>query len=357
MLNRINLFVPGLLLKPRYRWMRHFLIILVALLITVTILWDDPVAIRPDRIGAWGLYFFLFTTIVYINRYLLVPRFLLKGKNKQYILLTFLMVLFLILSIGLLQSPSEEDAPINRTPALIGISSGVAALLLFIAGLTTIQLLKYRLENKRRIKELENATMAIELANLQAQINPHFLFNMLNNAHIMAGQDREKSSLMLARLHALLRYQIENGSKPSVKLMEDVAFFEEYLELEKMRRDRFSFTIDLTGDLDLEVPPLLFIPFIENAVKHNPENDSYVALTFQVKNNSLCFCCKNPKPKMHQPKNAGGIGLANIKRRLELLFNGTYTLELRDEEDTYTAELKISLLQVDKILGNEMYYS
>lgn len=343
MLSRINPIAPDLLLKSNYWFLRHSLVLLVAMLITVSILWDDPVRIRQDRFWAWGIYFSLFTTIVYINRYLLVPRLLLKRKTKKYLILTSSLIVFLILSIGMLQNSPEDDTPLTRTPAFIGITSGVAAFSLFIAGLTTLQLFKYRLENRQRIKELENATLAIELANLQNQINPHFLFNMLNNANIMAGEDQEKSSFLLARLNDLLRYQIENGSKQSVKLSEDVAFFRDYLELEKIRRDRFEYAIHLEGNMDLEVPPLLFIPFIENAVKHNPENDSYVELVFRVADNRLYFSCKNPKAKSPQQKKGGGIGLVNIKRRLELLFKGKYVLELRDEKETYTVIMEISL--------------
>jgi len=120
-------------------------------------------------------------------------------------------------------------------------------------------------------------------------------------------------------------------------------FFGDYLELEKMRRDRFRYTIHVEGNMDLEVPPLLFIPFIENAVKHNPENDSYVELVFRVADNKLYFSCKNPKEKSPQPKKGGGIGLVNIKRRLELLFKGKHTLSLRDEKESYTAIMEISL--------------
>lgn len=343
MLSRINPFIPDLLLKPKYWFLRHSLVLLAALLITVSILWDDPVSIRPDRFLAWGVYFSLFTTIIYINRYLLVPRLLLKKKTRLYLLLTSLLIVLLILSIGMLQNPPEDDAPLTRTPALIGITSGIAAFSLFIVGLTTLQLFKYRLENRQRIRELENATMAIELGNLQNQINPHFLFNMLNNANIVAGEDKEKSSHMLAKLNDLLRYQIENGTNQSVKLSEDIEFFGDYLELEKTRRDRFDYTICLEGNMDFEVPPLLFIPFIENAVKHNPENDSYVELVFRVADNKLYFSCKNPKIKSPQPNKGGGIGLANIKRRLELLFKGKYALDLRDEKDAYTAIMEIDL--------------
>lgn len=343
MLSSINHIIPDLLLKSNYRFLRHALIQLAALLITVNVLWDEPVRILLDRFWAWGIYFLLFTMMIYINMYWLVPRLLLKGRAKLYLLLTSSLILFFIFSVGMLQTVSEGDHTSTRTPIFLGIVSGVVAFSLFIVGLTTLQLFKYRLENRRRINELENATMAIELANLQNQINPHFLFNMLNNANIMAGEDADKSSYMLSKLNDLLRYQVDKGSKESAKLKDDIAFFRDYLELEKLRRDRFGYTIHLEGNTALEVPPLLFVPFVENAVKHNPENDSYVEIVFRVTANKLYFKCKNPKAKSSQTKKEGGIGLVNIKRRLDLLFEGSYTLHLKDEKETYTVVMEITI--------------
>jgi LytS/YehU family sensor histidine kinase len=236
----------------------------------------------------------------------------------------------------------EASTP-NRTPAFIGIISSLASFALFIAGLTNLQLFQYLIINRQRINDLEDATMAVELANLQNQVNPHFLFNMLNNANIMAGEDTEKSSHILSKLNDLLRYQVEKGSEKSVKLKDDVDLLRDYLELEKMRRDRFNYTIQLEGNAHIEVPPLLFIPFVENAVKHNPENDSFVNVIFRVTPDELYFECKNPKAKSSQTKKEGGIGLVNIKRRLDLLFERNYTLTLSDEKEAYIATMKLKL--------------
>ena len=343
MLRKLDQRLPDLLLKPKYRFMRHALILWVIGLITVSILWDEPVRVLPGRFGAWGIYFALFSAITYLNMYVLVPRLLLRGKANRYVLITVSVVVCFIFSLGMLQGGTENSPHEIRTPAVIGIVSSIGAFSLFIVGLTALQLFKYQLENERQISALKGATMAIELANLQNQINPHFLFNMLNNANIMASEDADKSADMLARLNQLLRYQVANGSKDSVGLREDIAFFTDYLELEKIRRDRFGYTIQTTGNLDVEVPPLLFIPFIENAVKHNPENDAYVSIVFKVTARRLYFECSNPKAESPLPKKEGGIGLANVKRRLDLLFGNNYTLHLNDEEAAYTVVMEVML--------------
>lgn len=346
MLSRINHIAPDLLLKSNYRILRHTLLQIAVLLVTVNILWDDPVQILPERFWAWIIYIGIFNFAIYTNIYLLVPRFLLRGKTKQYIGLTFSLILFFILSIGALQSIADGESATTaptRAPLVMGLISGIASFALFIGGITNLQLFKYSLVNRQRIHELENATMAVELANLQNQINPHFLFNMLNNANIMAGEDAQKSSAMLDKLNDLLRYQVDSGSEKLVSLRGEIALLRDYLELEKIRRDRFTYEIVVHGRFDLLVPPLLFIPFVENAVKHNPESGSYVNLFFQIHDNSLHFECENPKVKAVQPKKEGGIGLTNIARRLDLLYEQDYRLTLNDAEESYTAILKLKL--------------
>jgi len=338
--------IPHLLLRRPYRPWRHLLIQLMVLLITVNVFWDEPIQLLPHRFEAWVLYFLLIDTVIYVNMYLLVPRLLVKGRAKRYIALTAIFIFLVVLVLGMLQGGAEGEggAPAGiPTPPIIGISSGFFAFALFITGLTTLQLLKYRMENAERIAELENVTVEIELANLQNQINPHFLFNILNNANIMVAEDVEKSSYMLSKLNDLLSYQVGGGAKDMVKLAEEIAFLDDYLGLEKTRRDRFTYTIQMDGDGETKVPPLLFISFVENAVKHNPENDSRVDIHFRVANGQLRFECRNPKARRAPEMRTGGIGLQNIKRRLELLFGRRFRLDLEDGKDNYTVKLTFGL--------------
>ncbi len=343
MLSRFDHSIPDLFVSPGYRWLRHLLIQLIVLLISINVFWDEPVRIMPGRMGAWMLYFLLIDTILYVNMYLLVPRLLIKGRARLYIVLTSAFILLLVLGVGMLQDGSDDDGSRIAAPIVIGILSGFFAFALFIAGLTSLQLLKYRMENAMRINALENATMEIELASLHNQINPHFLFNMLNNANILVGEDVEKTATMLSGLNDLLFYQVESGSKDSVKLSDDIGFLNDYLGLEKIRRDRFTYNIETEGDTSILVLPLLFIPFVENAVKHNPGNDSYVSIRFSITDRRLRFTCSNPKARLRYGKKEGGIGLQNIKRRLDLLFVENYRLDLEDDEDRYTVLLEFSL--------------
>lgn len=343
MLNRFDHIVPKLLIAPNYRALRHVTIHIVVLLISINVFWDEPIYFLPQRLGSWLLYFILIDVIIYVNMYILVPKLLFRDRTSLYLTVTPLFILIMVLVIGWLQSGAQENGTEIITPVSIGIASAFLSFALFIAGLTSLQILKYRIENSSRIRELNTATKRIELANLKSQINPHFLFNMLNNAHFMVDEDSEKSSQLLTKLKDLLFYQIEEGSKESVSLKREIAFIKDYLELEKLRRDRFSYQIHLEGVTDIPIPPLLFIPFIENAVKHNPENDSYINLAIKLIGKTLLFECSNPKAKAEYKKGAGGIGLQNTKRRLDLLFGQHYQLQFKDLNNIFTITMKLSL--------------
>ena len=203
------------------------------------------------------------------------------------------------------------------------------------------------LANKARLAKVEQEKAKYQLENLKRQINPHFLFNMLNNANVLIKKNPEEASRVLFKLEDMLRYQINDSAKEQVLLSSEIHFLNDFLNLEKVRRDKFEYVISKEGDIsEVWLPPLLFIPFVENTVKHNvdSENSSYVYLGFKVWDKQLEFQCINSKPKIALRKNeVGGLGLKNIKRRLELLFPERYTLEIEESEISYTVYLHLIL--------------
>ncbi|MBO7433579.1 MAG: histidine kinase, partial [Salinivirgaceae bacterium] len=179
------------------------------------------------------------------------------------------------------------------------------------------------------------------------QINPHFLFNMINNVNVLVRREPEQASALLFRLEDLIRYQLADSNREQVNLLSDIQFLRDFLDLEKVRRSSFRFSIDTSGIApDIEVPPLLFIPFVENAVKHNSdgENESWVNISFSLSDGLLTFVCQNSKPPVAPvPSKASGIGLKNISRRLELLYGNRHTLSITDENSIFTVRLTIAL--------------
>ncbi|WP_255373441.1 sensor histidine kinase [Chitinophaga sp. CF118] len=218
---------------------------------------------------------------------------------------------------------------------------------MIVAASTAIKLFQRWIRDTERINELEKATMQSELEQLKTQINPHFLFNMLNNANVLTQKDPEKASQVLMKLSDLLRYQLYDSTRPKVLLTADIHFLEDFLNLEKIRRDNFESIVNKQGDISgVQVAPLLFIIFVENAVKYSmdTEKKTFVHLHFEVINDVLTFKCINSKSSSMMIKSdTSGLGLTNVKRRLELLYPGKYILDIKDKTDAFTVTLKIIL--------------
>jgi hypothetical protein len=348
--NKLDNKIPGFLLNPRYRFCRHLLLQFVLVLITINIFWDTPDAVRTGRLWAWIAYFLLIDGMIYFNIYLLVSRLLLRNRIPLYLLSVSALIAASACCIGVLQSlllpVGESSGEPDLPQILLGAMSSILTLGLLIAGISALLFFRYRIEQSRRIDELKSATLQSELKYLKSQLNPHFLFNMLNNANIMVHEDAGIASRILIKLNDLLRYQINESTKDRVYLDADIAFLNDFLELERTRRDEFDCTMSKTGDTAaVQVPPLLFIPFVENAVKHSSDSEhrSYVHVKFEVKNGCLSFVCKNSKPASPVRKADGGLGLKNIRRRLDLLFAENYSLELQDTKTSYTAKLQFKI--------------
>lgn len=345
--------INSFLLSPHYRIHRHFLLQSAVLLITINVFWYEPLQIVSfwKRLGGCLAYFLSMDMVIYANLYLLVPRFLLKNRFGSYIGAAILMNLVVITFLSITQGALFEVILPVRNPdgfaTFINTFSGILTLGFVTAGSAAISLFTHWLRYNLRIDELESTTLQSELTFLKNQINPHFLFNMLNNANVLIKRNPEEASKVLFKLEDLLRYQINDSSRERVSLASDIRFLNDYLNLEKIRRDNFRFTMEQEGDIEsIWIQPLLFIPFVENAVKHSfdSEHSSSVCVSFKVDDNRLEFHCENSKPSVAVSKGkVGGIGLANIQRRLGLLYPGCYQLELKEDETRYSVILSITL--------------
>jgi len=281
--------------------------------------------------------------------YVMVPRFLLLNKFGKYLAYVLIMILIIIIVILILQFLFLPPVPAEDRDIIKGILSLISTILTFslmIAGTSVVSLFKFWMLNSTKINELQAANLESELQFLKNQINPHFLFNMLNNANIMSDDEPEVASKMLAKLDDMLRYQFNDSTQETVYLHNDIIFIKDFLDLEKIRRDNFEYTIKKDGiPENISVPPLLFITFVENAVKHNQDSlkTSFVNITFELLNNRLIFICINSKPTNPVKRETGGLGLVNIKRRLDLLYGNDYSLNIDETETIYCVILKIKI--------------
>ena len=289
---------------------------------------------------------------VYFTVYFLMPRYLLL---KKYVLFFF----FLFLSAGVfvmaqrviiyfityplyypqyLEKYSFFD--LNPFYTFVNIYSVVG---LFAA----IKLLKYWYQDQQSRSELEKRSMAGELAMLRSQINPHFLFNTLNNIDSLVEEDPSKASDSIIKLSEIMRYMLYDASHEKVLLKDEIEYLKSYVALQQLRIEDPKF-IELTvmGDVKSRtVPPVLFISFVENAFKHGKKNvlSPGIIIRIVVEKQFIKFEIKNyyNQPLSDDEGISEGIGMRNVRRRLELLFPNRYDLKIKHEEGEYIVLLKI----------------
>ncbi|AIM61713.1 sensor histidine kinase [Cellulophaga lytica] len=199
-------------------------------------------------------------------------------------------------------------------------------------------------EQWKWFQNLKSEKSKAELAMLQAQMNPHFFFNTLNNLYALTIKNSNKAPEVILKLSDMMRYTIYEGKKDFVTIGEEIAYLNNYIELHKIRYKK-DVDIQCYYDVDthLKIKPLLFIILLENAFKHGVEswskNNAYIHMNLTYTDNFVQFEIENNFDGTHT--NEGGIGLENLKRRLQLLFGKNYTLLFNKTDNTYKVTLKI----------------
>lgn len=331
-----------LVISKKFRLQRHLLLITFCVLV----LYYSPADyVEPFETYNRLVIFFEIIMLAYSNMYFFVPKFLFRNKYLSYGLFVLAgMILSYYIHEAFATSFKHDLLP-NEDDSINFFTFTFMTMVLIIAS-AAIKLFQQWIADAQLIHDLELANTNGELEQLKNQINPHFLFNMLNNANVLIEDDPKKASQVLVKLSDLLRYQLYDSSRDKVLLTSEIHFLEDFLNLEKVRRDNFNFLISKEGELSgVQVPPLLFISFVENAVKHNNDaaKSSYLNLYFDVRHHELFFKCVNSKPAVKAVSKSGGLGLANIKRRLELLFPSSHSLQIKDDPETYCVTLSLNL--------------
>ena len=302
----------------------------------------------------WGLavnvcLFVLMLTLVYTNIYVLVPRLLWPGRFAGYVgaVLALIVIFWLGVMACIVMAPRGTLAiDYQLTLSFVNFLDTILLPLVFVGATTGLQVFRRWANDVRRISELETRQLREELTQLKSQINPHFLFNTLNNLEVLTRKDPDKASQILFALSDILRYQLHESDRESVVLTRDIENIRQILTLETVRRDQFTFTITVGEDLDRQtVAPFLFMPFVENAIKHSATSSgpSFVRLCFAQENGQLVFCAENSKPAWSVAASVGGLGLKNSCRRLQLLYPNRHTLTLTSTDAHYSARLVIDV--------------
>ena len=236
----------------------------------------------------------------------------------------------------------------KKPPVFIGEKDIVAiVVLILMCGMNLGIKLYFRTRNDhKKLQALEKENLEQQLEYLKYQINPHFFMNTLNNIHALVDIDPEKAKGTILELSKMMRFVLYEGDKKGVPLSKEFEFIRTYVQLMRLRyTDKVKITVDLPAEApDKVVPPLMLISFVENAFKHgiSYQHESFIDIHIDINDNRLHFTCRNSKAdKPNEEK--GGVGLTNVKKRLNLLYDNNYTLNIQDETDVYSVDLTLPL--------------
>jgi two-component system, LytTR family, sensor kinase len=233
-----------------------------------------------------------------------------------------------------------------RNYPLLSPGNTVIFLLVFVFS-TGIKVINQWLRSEQRNKEIANEKLQAELSFLKAQINPHFLFNTLNNIYALATAQSEQTAPAVMKLSSIMRYVLTEAKNDLVPLEKEILFTSHYIELQKMRlTDKTSIDFTISGDpLGRQIAPLLLLPFVENAFKYgiSTRECSPIRILLDIKADSLYFSVRNHKhfnTTLRMADNTG-IGISTTKRRLDLLYGDRSELTIDDKNNEFTVHLKI----------------
>lgn len=352
-----NTKILQLMVNNRYRLLRH-VVLLVGVFMLIFCSGQFSEYSGVSRYCRLLCVYIVMILTFYVNMNILVPRFFFKSQYIIYLLTLFLLVLIdLFIMRFFLNTFFEpiQDVHYNNNSVSENIYQGIISVGAVILVTTMIKLFQRWVHDNEKITELNNITLMMELSELRNQINPHFLFNTLNGIKALVRTDQEKAVIVIMKLSEFLRYQLYENNEEKILLKSEIIFLSNFLDLEKLRRDNLSVDIILSKDDSLIsrsifIPPNLFTTFVENAVKHSVNitgAESYIRINITKEENKLHFSCINSIDPEYIPSNgkgkSNGLGLVNIKRRLELLYGENHTLEIETTENEYKVKLEISL--------------
>ncbi|WP_442587881.1 sensor histidine kinase [Pedobacter sp. AW31-3R] len=350
------------LLTRNYRWLAH---ILYWILLSVFVVYKlKPIPETPSapallltisviRIGTLVLlsYHFLF---------FIIPLFKTSSLTVFWFCLLSTILFWYMVQIGLIKLALSAYPRINAWPQNEVSILFKTQILSFVALFCFFTALYYFMDiydRQREIKLLakfKTEKIALESSFLKSQVNPHFLFNTLNNIYALSLKKSAQTPVIIEKLESLLHYMLYECKAELVPLADEFTFTNSYIALEKLRHkeDSCTVTTKISGDTtDKYIAPLLLINFLENAFKHGTKTSfgkSWITMDIQLSEGSMHFNLQNSKPLQVIPGSTaveytGGIGLKNVRRRLQILYPGKHTLQIVNRKDRFEIDLNIRL--------------
>ena len=313
--------------------------------------------------------------IFILNRFVLVPKLLFRNKSLLYFISVFGLIAVFTLGSYFVPAnkipgrpeqpeflapprhlppdarPPDVNPPPQREPERGGPLPPFANLLIFsilMVGFDTGLKISFKLAQTEREKaKLETENVASQLAFLRNQVSPHFFMNTLNNIHAQIDIDTEEAKESVIRLSKLMRHLIYDSEAERIPVKKELDFISNYVDLMSLRySDKVQIELNLPESIpDKTIPPLLFTSFVENAFKHGISYDrkSFVKILFTSNSEELSMEVKNSNHPVHSEKEASGIGIDNSRKRLDLIFGDTYSLDIQSNDNEHCVRLKIPL--------------
>jgi len=302
-------------------------------------------------------------TVFYLNYFILTEKLLFHRETSKFLLYNFLLIIILGIAVHFWQESNMPQMPHNEHFPHEMLPHGISFLLRDCLSLLVVAVLSvtikmtgkwYNTEAERQEEEKERTEA--ELINLRQQLNPHFLFNTLNNIYALIAVSPEKAQNSMLELSKLLRYVLYENNGNFVTLERELNFIHNYVELMRIRLNSdvdMKIVINI-ADKGKSVAPLLFITLIENAFKHgiSPVFPSFIDVDIHQNNDKELHCIIRNSyfPKDESDQSGSGIGLENLRRRLEILYPQEHMLRTEKEGNTFIAELIIPLKQINEKL-------
>jgi len=286
--------------------------------------------------------------IFYFNYFFLIPKYLLAKKYWLYFLFLLLAIAAVFLFSGAIfyfsdfnpEIFSELNPPIEKIiPVIIINVISLWLLSIVSSALFTVY---------NRLKETEKEKLSAQIASLKSQINPHFLFNTLNNIYATAIDTSPKAADMVDKLSEMMRYTMKDTQQDFVLLEDEINYINNFIELQKLRLDRsVKLEYDSLSTIPgLQIAPMLLIPFIENAFKHgvNSEQKSHIKIEIKMNKTELQLIVVNNKVRVQQDiSERSGLGITNTWHRLNLIYPSKHLLVINDTEKEFSVSLHINL--------------
>ena len=346
------------ILYNRFKIAGHIFFWLVSILLLTLLfyLYDDNFSF--DLVGKSVITNVIFAFSVYINLYLLFPKFL---KQKNYIFYIFWLIILLSTASLILQFifiyPLRNFQGISEvyTSFNTNLHSAYFFSTLLYVGITSfLKLINDWMSMQDinlKLTKIEQQKLEAELKTLKGQLNPHFLFNSLNNIYSLALIKSNKVPELILKLSDLMRHIIYESKENYISLDKELEFVNNFIALQRIRTsDKTKIKYEIIGSIpSAKIAPLLFEPFIDNAFKHGlpgTDNTDFINITFNFEiHDSLVFTLENNyEEQFSQKKSDSGIGLNNVKQRLKLLYQPhEYNLDIHKKDHTHTVMLKLKL--------------